>query len=238
MSVLKSASELYKQKNGYNNNAKSLPKSFDFNESHGSESGLTIKDFLFKYEKPKLKYLYKVTCEKSKDNLTSSVGCYIKSIDRPKIDIEFVEQVRNNVIRYYPVKYSFPEASMVYYDSGDSMVTDYILNYVGTKIVTIDNQGIGRGKFVGRQNMLNGGSTITVHQIPVHLGNDRASDGFFNETYDVDIPEETIYIYYNVQVTSIDSDQFDTDDDSGYLIYTLTFKYEYFEIKNNPVKRG
>jgi hypothetical protein len=222
---LKSASDLYKIYNNYQDNSKNLTKKIDFNNIDRE-----YIDFLFGNAKPKLKYLYKVQCEGG-DNMLTSIGCYVKSIDKPKIDVEYTEQVRNNTIRYYPIKYSFSEVSMTYYDSGDSLITNFFYSFIKTQIIDVADSGKGRGIFYGRQGMMSNGSIIRVRQIPVHLGDTKASDNMLNKSFDIRFPAKDIeYVFYNVQITSIEGEQFDSDDDSGFLTYTVTFKYEFAEI--------
>ena len=222
MGNLKSANKLYKTAKGTNNISKLKDKKdFDHLER-------TIHHFLFEKEKPKLKYLYRVYC--GNDGFFEKTGCYVKSIDKPKMDIEYVEQVRGNVIRYYPVKYSYPEVSIIYFDSGDSKITHLLESYMGS-MFHVSDKGMGYGNFHGRSIMKETGRMIVIEQISTHLGEKRVTDMYGNmNTYSVKSPDSIFYIFYNVQITSIEGDQFDSDDDAGYLVYTLTFKYEYFEI--------
>jgi hypothetical protein len=120
---------------------------------------------------------------------------------------------------------------MTYYDSGDSIITNYFYSFIKTQVIDVTDNGKGRGIFYGRQGIMSSGSIIRVRQIAVHLGSSKAMDGMLNETFEIQTPSMDVeYVFYNVQFTSIEGEQFDSDDDGGYLTYTVTFKYEFADI--------
>ena len=115
------ATDTYKKINGgqdTGNNPKQetikLDKSFLHwdakNGGYGYESQLG--EIIANYMEPKQKHAYMGEFPAGLTNL----DWLVRTMDRPKIDIESVEQIRNNVKRYYPVKYSFGDLSLTFWD--------------------------------------------------------------------------------------------------------------------------
>lgn len=134
----------------------------------------------------------------------------IKTMDRPKIDVESIEQVRNNVKRNYPIKYNFGDLSITFWD-----------DVYHKTITTIDAYFHGQvwqqpdPKQMGRM-MLRDETVIPIFHI-YDLVTDNQSQNVLK------------YTFYNATLASYDFDANDTDDEGTHVIQAV-FKIEGYSI--------
>ena len=133
----------------------------------------------------------------------------VKSMDRPKIDVEYVEQLRNNVKRFYPVKYNYGDISFTFWDNVEHKTIKTIHEYfTGNVWQHYDASGTGF--------MLLRDSTV----IPSLIVWDLSIDG-----------EDNIkYIFENVSLSSFDFDANEDETDEGVHTIQAVFKFERYNI--------
>ena len=134
----------------------------------------------------------------------------IKTMDRPKIDVESVEQIRNNVKRNYPVKYNFGDLSITFWD-----------DIYHKTITTIDQYFHGQ---------------VWQHQDPKQMGRIMMRDETVIPVFHIydlvtDNQSENIlkYSFYNATLSSYDFDANDTDDEGTHVIQAV-FKIEGYSV--------
>lgn len=154
---------------------------------------------------PKLKHWYQGDFPAK----LSGINWMIKTMDKPKIEVESVEQMRNNVIRNYPVKYSFGDVSLTFWDDIAHKTIKTITEYFQGSVWThADRQSSGE--------MLLRDSVV----IPE----------FSIIEYTTDDQSPITWTFWNAVLSSYDLDA--TDDDGDDSIYTvqLVLKIEGYKL--------
>ncbi len=215
------AKDTYKKINGgqdTSNNPKQetikLDKSFLHwdakNGGYGYESQLG--EIIANYMEPKQKHAYMGEFPAGLTNL----DWLVRTMDRPKIDIESVEQIRNNVKRYYPVKYSFGDLSLTFWDDIHNKTIKTIDDYFNNQVWQHDYYK-------------NAGSILLRDKTVIpefHI-------------YDL-VPgtnaEPVKYTFYNAILASYDFDAQDTDDEGIHTIQVV-FKIESYKLTYGAMPR-
>lgn len=215
------ATDTYKKINGgqdtFNNPKQEtikLDKSFLHwdakNGGYGYESQLG--EIIANYMEPKQKHAYMGEFPAGLTNL----DWLVRTMDRPKIDIESVEQIRNNVKRYYPVKYSFGDLSLTFWDDIHNKTIKTIDDYFNNQVWQHDYYK-------------NNGSLLL---------RDRTVIPEFH-IYDL-VPgtnaEPVKYTFYNAILASYDFDAQDTDDEGIHTIQVV-FKIESYKLTYGVMPR-
>lgn len=215
------ATDTYKKINGgqdTGNNPKQetikLDKSFLHwdakNGGYGYESQLG--EIIANHMEPKQKHAYMGEFPAGLTNL----DWLVRTMDRPKIDIESVEQIRNNVKRYYPVKYSFGDLSLTFWDDIHNKTIRTIDDYFNNQVWQHDYYK-------------NTGSLLL---------RDRTVIPEFH-IYDL-VPgtnaEPVKYTFYNAILVSYDFDAQDTDDEGIHTIQVV-FKIESYKLTYGVMPR-
>lgn len=215
------ATDTYKKINGgqdtFNNPKQEtikLDKSFLHwdakNGGYGYESQLG--EIIANYMEPKQKHAYMGEFPAGLTNL----DWLVRTMDRPKIDIESVEQIRNNVKRYYPVKYSFGDLSLTFWDDIHNKTIKTIDDYFNNQVWQHDYYK-------------NNGSLLL---------RDRTIIPEFH-IYDL-VPgtnaEPVKYTFYNAILASYDFDAQDTDDEGIHTIQVV-FKIESYKLTYGVMPR-
>lgn len=215
------AKDTYKKINGgqdTSNNPKQetikLDKSFLHwdakNGGYGYESQLG--EIIANYMEPKQKHAYMGEFPAGLTNL----DWLVRTMDRPKIDIESVEQIRNNVKRYYPVKYSFGDLSLTFWDDIHNKTIKTIDDY-------FNNQVWQHDYYKNTGSLLLRDRTIIPE---FHI-------------YDL-VPgtnaEPVKYTFYNAILASYDFDAQDTDDEGIHTIQVV-FKIESYKLTYGAMPR-
>lgn len=215
------ATDTYKKINGgqdTGNNPKQetikLDKSFLHwdakNGGYGYESQLG--EIIANHMEPKQKHAYMGEFPAGLTNL----DWLVRTMDRPKIDIESVEQIRNNVKRYYPVKYSFGDLSLTFWDDIHNKTIKTIDDY-------FNNQVWQHDYYKNTGSLLLRDRTIIPE---FHI-------------YDL-VPgtnaEPVKYTFYNAILVSYDFDAQDTDDEGIHTIQVV-FKIESYKLTYGVMPR-
>ena len=215
------ATDTYKKINGgqdtFNNPKQEtikLDKSFLHwdakNGGYGYESQLG--EIIANYMEPKQKHAYMGEFPAGLTNL----DWLVRTMDRPKIDIESVEQIRNNVKRYYPVKYSFGDLSLTFWDDIHNKTIKTIDDY-------FNNQVWQHDYYKNTGSLLLRDRTIIPE---FHI-------------YDL-VPgtnaEPVKYTFYNAILASYDFDAQDTDDEGIHTIQVV-FKIESYKLTYGVMPR-
>ena len=215
------ATDTYKKINGgqdtFNNPKQEtikLDKSFLHwdakNGGYGYESQLG--EIIANYMEPKQKHAYMGEFPAGLTNL----DWLVRTMDRPKIDIESVEQIRNNVKRYYPVKYSFGDLSLTFWDDIHNKTIKTIDDY-------FNNQVWQHDYYKNTGSLLLRDRTIIPE---FHI-------------YDL-VPgtnaEPVKYTFYNAILVSYDFDAQDTDDEGIHTIQVV-FKIESYKLTYGVMPR-
>lgn len=215
------ATDTYKKINGgqdTSNNPKQetikLDKSFLHwdakNGGYGYESQLG--EIIANHMEPKQKHAYMGEFPAGLTDL----DWLVRTMDRPKIDIESVEQIRNNVKRYYPVKYSFGDLSLTFWDDIHNKTIKTIDDY-------FNNQVWQHDYYKNTGSLLLRDRTIIPE---FHI-------------YDL-VPgtnaEPVKYTFYNAILASYDFDAQDTDDEGIHTIQVV-FKIESYKLTYGAMPR-
>lgn len=180
------------------------------NGGYGYESQLG--EIIANYMEPKQKHAYMGEFPAGLTNL----DWLVRTMDRPKIDIESVEQIRNNVKRYYPVKYSFGDLSLTFWDDIHNKTIKTIDDYFNNQVWQHDYYK-------------NNGSLLL---------RDRTVIPEFH-IYDL-VPgtnaEPVKYTFYNAILVSYDFDAQDTDDEGIHTIQVV-FKIESYKLTYGVMPR-
>lgn len=136
----------------------------------------------------------------------------VKTMDRPKIDVEYVEQIRNNVKRQYPIKYNFGDLSMTFHDDVNHKTILALHNYFSSDVW--DHGSIsGYGKFKMRDSVMI--PEIKIYDLTVETGS------------------HLRYTYKNVSLVSIDYDAPDEAEDGATHTIQAVFKIEGFDVESS-----
>jgi hypothetical protein len=158
---------------------------------------------------PKQKHAYRGNF----NGYLSVLNWLIKSMDRPKIDIESVTQMRNNVLRNYPVKYNFGDLSITFWDDVNNTTVTSLDNYFQNKVWTHPSNKRGAGLMLLRD-------TTVVPEFSI--------DDLVVEGKDI-----LRYTFFNAVLSSLDYDSND-DDDEGTHVVQAVFKIEGYSVTELP----
>lgn len=140
----------------------------------------------------------------------------VKNMDRPKVDIEYIEQIRNNVKRQYPVKYNYGDLSLTFLDDVHHKSILTLHNYFADSVW--DHKSIkAGGTFLLRESVV----------IPEMV--------IWDLTVETDAHLK--YIYKNVSMVSFDFDAYDDYEDGGVHSIQAVFKIEGLEIVEGGAPR-
>lgn len=134
----------------------------------------------------------------------------IKSIDRPKIDVEYVEQMRNNVKRNYPVKYNFGDLSITFWDDVKHVTITTIEDYFHGNVWQHPIKQLP-GQFLLRDS-------VVIPEFKIH-------------DYVMETKKPLTYTFYNAALASFDFDGHDDLDDGGVHTVQVVLKIEGFKVK-------
>lgn len=136
----------------------------------------------------------------------------VKTMDRPKIDIEYVEQIRNNVKRQYPIKYNFGDLSMTFHDDAKHKTILTLHNYFTNDVWDHDDIG-SYGNFKMRDSVLI--PEIKIYDLTVETG------------------QHLRYTYRNISLVSLDYDAPDEAEDAGTHTIQAVFKIEGYVVEES-----
>lgn len=156
---------------------------------------------------PRLKHFY--TAEFS--GKLSGLNWLVKTMDRPKIDIEHVEQLRNNVKRIYPVKYNFGDLSLTFWDDVNHTTVTTLNDFFHGNVWEHGVPKQSRGDFLLRDEILIEKFIILEHSI--------------------EKKNDLKYTFYNSLLSSIDMDSEDDEGDETVYTVQLVLKIEGYDIE-------
>lgn len=164
-----------------------------------------LEDLIANHVQPRLKHDY-IGAFPVK---LSDLDWLIKSMDRPKIDIEYVEQIRNNVKRYYPIKYNYGDLSITFLDDVHHKTIDTIHQYF-------------TGNIWKHESVQNTGCFLLRDSVTIP----------YFKIYDLTVENETHleYTFENVLLSSYDFDANDTEDEGVHTIQAV-FKIERYDVR-------
>lgn len=162
---------------------------------------------------PKLKHWY--TAEFS--GSLGGLNWLVKTIDRPKIDIEHVEQIRYNVKRIYPVKYNFGDLSITFWDDINHTTILTLNDYFQSEIWEHDNPKTHGGPTGAKGNFL--------------MRDDILIEEFKIIEHSIQDKQNLEYTFYNSLLSSIDMDSEDDEGDESVYTVQLVLKIEGYAIK-------
>ena len=158
---------------------------------------------------PKLKHWY----QGDFPSQIAGINWLIKTMDRPKIDIESVEQMRNNVMRNYPVRYSFGDLSITFWDDIDHKTVTTLNNYFQKSVWS----HMGEKQFYGELLLRD---SIVIPQFKI-------------TEFSIESKPTVVYTFYNSVLSSLD---FDGEDDEGdESLFTVLFAKSPF---NSSIETG
>lgn len=171
-----------------------------------------MEDILASHMEPKQKHAYMGEFPSGLTNL----DWLVRTMDRPKIDIESVEQIRNNVKRHYPIKYNFGDLSLTFWDDVHNKTIKTIDSYFNNNVWM-------HPVYKSTGAMLLRDQTVIPE---FHI-------------YDL-VPgtnaEVVKYSFYNAVLVSYDFDAHDTDDDGIHTIQVV-FKVEAYKLTYGVMPR-
>lgn len=170
----------------------------------GIQSGV-FDDEIVENIEPKLKHAYMAFFT----GKLSVLKWLVKTIDRPKIDVEYLEQMRNNVKRNYPIKYNFGDLSITFWDDKHHVTITAIDNYFHGNVW--DHASVpSRGEFLMRDSVV----------IP----------SFDIIDYVVEQNSALKYTFYNASLSSFDFDGHDDTEDGGVHTVQVVLKIEGYSV--------
>jgi len=156
---------------------------------------------------PKLKFAYMGEFPKILDKL----NWLVKSMDKPKVDIETIEQTRNNVKRQYPVKYNFGDLSMTFWDDINHETITTLYEYFHDKVWTHNDVKLD-GSFLLRDS-------IVIPKFYIYELTTNAGEGHLR------------YCFENSILSSFDFDNSEDESDDGIHTIQAVFKIERFTVE-------
>lgn len=168
-------------------------------------------DEIVAHVEPKLKHAY----QGEFPGKMGVLNWLIKTMDRPKIDIESVEQMRNNVKRNYPIRYNFGDLSITFWDDVKHVTISTITNYFHGSVWAHGGEKQNRGEFLLRDS-------IVIPQFTI-------SD------YVMESNSKLVYTFYNSVLSSFDFDGHDDEDDAGVHTVQVVLKIEGFSVKKDII---
>jgi len=164
-----------------------------------------LDDLIAKHMQPKYKHAYLGEFPEKLSNL----DWMVKSMDRPKIDVEYVEQMRNNVKRNYPIKYSYGDISFTFWDNVEHKTISTLHEYFTGKVWNHAAGVANPGFIMLRDNTI----------IPQLIVWDLTVDGQNNMKY----------IFENAALVSFDFDSNEDETDEGVHTIQAVFKFERYD---------
>jgi hypothetical protein len=136
----------------------------------------------------------------------SKINWKIKTMDKPKIEVESMEQIRLNVKRNYPIKYSFGDLSLTFWDDIDHESIQAIDAYFQNDVWSHSAPKKGWGTFKLRDS-------IVIPQFKI-------------TEYTVEGKRPLLFTYYNAVLSSFDFDATDDEGDEAIHTIQMVFKVE------------
>jgi myosin heavy subunit len=179
-----------------------------------------LEDIIAEHMQPKLKFAYIGEFpEKLKD-----LDWMVKSMDKPKVNIEYAEQIRSNVMRYYPIKMEHGELSVTFWDDMKNKTINAIYNYFKNDIYKHESVEIG-GQLLLRDSIV----------IPKFSIYELVTDFYYNaddDYYDDENGEGHLkYTFENASISSFDFDNSEDESDDGTHTIQAVFKIERFTVE-------
>lgn len=167
---------------------------------------------------PKLKHWYKGEFP----GKLSGIDWLIKTMDKPKIDIESVEQIRNNVKRHYPVRYNFGDLSLTFWDDvHHDTITTINEFFHGSVWEHGDKKGVGDKKGAGTLLLRDSIVIPEFKVIEYSIENSHAGSATF---------EPITYTFHNAVLSSFDFDGSDDEGDETVPTVQVVFKIEGYSL--------
>ena len=176
--------------------------------------GGRVEDIIAQHIQPKMKFAYMGEFPGELETL----NWLVKSMDKPKIDIESVEQIRNNVKRNYPIKYNYGDLSITFWDDMDHKTVLTLSNYFTNNIW--QHTGVSlRGRITLRDS-------IIVPKFSI-----------YELTTNTSINGHLKYTFENCILSSFDFDNSEDESDDGVHTVQAVFKIERYEVetKQSPI---
>lgn len=171
-----------------------------------------LEDIIAEHMQPKMKFAY---MGEFPDKL-QPLDWMVKSMDKPKVDIESVEQLRNNVKRNYPVKYNYGDLSLTFWDDMDHKTVTSLYEYFTQSVW--DHAAVSlTGRFMLRDSIV----------IPKF--------NIYELTSNSD--KHLKYVFENAVLSSFDFDNSEDESDDGVYTIQAVFKIERFETIVNKSPR-
>jgi hypothetical protein len=161
----------------------------------------------FQSVQPKLKHWY----QGDFPSHLSKMNWMIKTMDKPKVDIESVTQMRLNTLRNYPIKYNFGDLSLTFWDDVDHHAILAIDKYFQGDVWSHAKPKKGPGMF--------------------HLRDSIVIPQFHITEYTVEGKRPLKFTYYNSVLSSYDFDAVDDEGDEAIYTLNMTFKVEGYSVK-------
>ena len=171
-----------------------------------------LEDIITAHLQPKMKFAYMGEFP----GKLQPLDWMVKSMDKPKVDIESVEQIRHNVKRNYPVKYNYGDLSITFWDDMDHKTIMALYEYFSGSIwnhVAVPLTG---------RIMLRDSIVIPKFHIYELTSN---SDKHLK------------YVFENAILSSFDFDNSEDESDDGVHTIQAVFKIERFETIVNKSPR-
>lgn len=170
----------------------------------GMKSGV-FDDIIVEHVEPKLKHAYMAFFT----GKLSVLKWLVKTIDRPKIDVEYLEQMRFNVKRNYPIKYNYGDLSITFWDDIHHVTITAIDDYFHGNVWSHDSVP-SRGEFLMRDSVIIPQFDIIDYVMETHSA--------------------LKYTFYNASLASFDFDGHDDTDDGGVHTVQLVLKIEGYSV--------
>lgn len=139
------------------------------------------------------------------DGKFANLNWMVKSMDRPKVDVEYIEQVRNNVKRFYPIKYNYGDISITFWDNAQHQTIELVYNYFTKHVWKHEHIG-SSGLIMLRDSTII--KSMSIWQL--------STDGSPNIKH----------TYENVVLSSYDFDSNEDESDEGVHTIQCVFKFE------------
>lgn len=169
--------------------------------------GGEIDDLIVEHIEPKYKHGYRGNFPGS----MSALNYLIKTMDRPKIDLESIDQLRNNVVRRYPIRYNFGDVSFSFWDDIKHVTVSTLTQYFHGQVWEHGGSKGGRGSFLLRDSAIIGSFDVI--------------------DYVMDHRQPLTYTFYNALMSSMDFDAHDDESDEGVHTVQLVLKVEGYSIR-------
>lgn len=166
-----------------------------------------MEDIIAGHLQPKMKFAYMGEFP----GKLAKLDWMIKSMDKPKIDIESVEQIRNNVKRNYPVKYNYGDLNVTFWDDMDHKTVKALYEYFANDIYQHSAVPL-RGTFKLRDSILI--PSFDIYELVTE------KDGNLKYTFE------------NAILSSMDFDNSEDESDDGVHTIQAVFKIERFTVSD------